>query len=621
MKKILTIVLTMLFIVSLLIIQQLQAQAPSKMSYQAVVRDASGTLVIDQEIGMRISILEGSSSGTAVYVETHNPTSNSNGLISIEIGDGSVVSGTFSDIDWSTEAFFIQTEIDPLGGSSYTITGTSQLMSVPYALYAEKAGNTFSGDYNDLSNIPTGSDFDGDFANLTNIPTGISDGDDDTQLTEAEVDDYVANNGYLTAEVDGSITNEIELPEQSGNAGLVLTTDGTNPAWSAVSYNDLTDVPSSSFDGEFSSLANVPAGLDDGDDDTQLSEAEVDTYVANNGYLTAEVDGSITNEIQDLQLTGHDLSITNNGSATTIDLSGYLDNTDTQLNESQVDTYVANNGYLTAEVDGSITNEIELPAQAGQAGKVLSTNGSSPEWITTSAGFDGEFSNLSNIPTGLSDGDDNTQLNETQVDAFVANNGYLTAEVDGSITNEIQDLQLSGNNLSITNNGSATTIDLSGYLDNTDTQLNETQVDAYVANNGYLTAEVDGSITNEIELPAQSGHSGKYLTTNGSSVSWDTPSSSPSVRTMSANTTLTTSDEIVIINGAFIATLPASPTDGQKLTVVSNNENAGVNRNGKPLYIANGLFDSSTTLTFLDTNSNLYTFVYSSTIGAWLSTY
>ena len=91
-------------------------------------------------------------------------------------------------------------------------------------------------------------------------------------------------------------------------------------------------------------------------------------------------------------------------------------------------------------------------------------------------------------------------LTEAQVDSMVANNGYLTTEVDSSITNEIQDLVLSSNNLSITNNTSATTVDLSGYLDNTDTVLTEAQVDSMVANNGYLTTEVDSSITNEIQI-------------------------------------------------------------------------------------------------------------------------
>ena len=114
------------------------AQIPEKMSYQAVVRDASGQLVSDLAVGIRISILQYSVAGTAVYVESHSVTSNENGLVSIEIGMGTT-SDDFSTIDWSDGPYFIQTETDPTGGSSYTILGTSQLMSVPFALHAKVA--------------------------------------------------------------------------------------------------------------------------------------------------------------------------------------------------------------------------------------------------------------------------------------------------------------------------------------------------------------------------------------------------------------------------------------------------------------------------------------------------
>ena len=119
------------------------AQAPEKMSYQAVVRDAGGALVSDAAVGMRISILQSTTTGTAVYVETHSPTSNENCLVSIEIGTGNT-SGDFSTIDWSAGPYFIKTETDPTGGSNYTISGTSQLMSVPFALHAKVAESVSS---------------------------------------------------------------------------------------------------------------------------------------------------------------------------------------------------------------------------------------------------------------------------------------------------------------------------------------------------------------------------------------------------------------------------------------------------------------------------------------------
>jgi hypothetical protein len=133
MKNLYVIILTVFFTASMF------AQPPQKMSYQAVIRNNINVLVTSSPVGMRISILQGSSNGSAVYVETQNATTNANGLVSIEIGGGTVISGTFAGIDWSAGTYFIKTETDPTGVANYTITGTSQLLSVPYSLYAKNA--------------------------------------------------------------------------------------------------------------------------------------------------------------------------------------------------------------------------------------------------------------------------------------------------------------------------------------------------------------------------------------------------------------------------------------------------------------------------------------------------
>ena len=133
MKKIITICAGLLMTTSVF------AQAPEKMSYQAVVRDGNNALVTSSSVGMQISILQGSVTGTTVYSETQTPTSNANGLVSLEIGDGIVVSGDFATIDWANGPYFIKTETDPTGGVNYTITGTSQLLSAPYALHAKNS--------------------------------------------------------------------------------------------------------------------------------------------------------------------------------------------------------------------------------------------------------------------------------------------------------------------------------------------------------------------------------------------------------------------------------------------------------------------------------------------------
>ena len=116
-------------------------QAPQKMSYQAVIRNASSVLVTSAPVGMRISILQGSASGSSVYTETQTGSTNVNGLVSLEIGTGTVVSGNFATINWGNGPYFIKTETDPTGGTTYTITGTSQLSSVPYALFSAGSAN------------------------------------------------------------------------------------------------------------------------------------------------------------------------------------------------------------------------------------------------------------------------------------------------------------------------------------------------------------------------------------------------------------------------------------------------------------------------------------------------
>ena len=118
----------------------LEAQAPPRMSYQSVVRDSEGELVETQPIGIRSSLLQGSSTGTNVYSETHLRQTNVNGLVTLEIGTGDVINGDLQSIEWENGPYFIQSEFDPDGGANYTITGTSELLSVPYALYAANGG-------------------------------------------------------------------------------------------------------------------------------------------------------------------------------------------------------------------------------------------------------------------------------------------------------------------------------------------------------------------------------------------------------------------------------------------------------------------------------------------------
>ncbi|MBK9378839.1 MAG: hypothetical protein IPM86_11665 [Saprospiraceae bacterium] len=118
------------------------AQAPQKFNYQAVARNAQGAVLANQSIKIRASILDGSANGASQYSETHSTTSNQLGLFTLAIGGGSVMSGKFTDVTWSSGDKYLKIEMDATGGNNFTLMGTSQLLSVPYAL---NAGNGSQG--------------------------------------------------------------------------------------------------------------------------------------------------------------------------------------------------------------------------------------------------------------------------------------------------------------------------------------------------------------------------------------------------------------------------------------------------------------------------------------------
>ena len=175
--------LATLFTIMVMCLVGVFAQAPEKFNYQAVVRNASNTLVTNAQVGVRVSILKGSTGGSEVYVETQTTTTNANGLMTIAIGGGNAQQGAFANIDWANGPYFLKTETDPNGGSNYSLTTTQQLMSVPYALYAKEAGNaavipTNVGAFNNDAGYITNAD-------IPTVPTNIS------QLTN--------DAGYVTA--------------------------------------------------------------------------------------------------------------------------------------------------------------------------------------------------------------------------------------------------------------------------------------------------------------------------------------------------------------------------------------------------------------------------------------
>lgn len=143
MKNFLTLAAAMFIILC-----NLMAQSPEKFNYQAVARDASGQVLASQSVSLRLSILQGSDVGSVYYQEIHTTTTNAYGQLSVEVGNGTPdpMMGGFNAIIWSDGPYFLKTEMDPAGGSDYLSMGTSQLLSVPYALYAKSVGSIIEED-------------------------------------------------------------------------------------------------------------------------------------------------------------------------------------------------------------------------------------------------------------------------------------------------------------------------------------------------------------------------------------------------------------------------------------------------------------------------------------------
>ncbi|MCP4442395.1 MAG: hypothetical protein GY810_26105 [Aureispira sp.] len=138
MKTIITILFAQFIVLSIF------AQSPDLINYQAVAYNSAGSVASSQAISVRISILQGSTSGAIVYQETHNPATDVNGAFDLQIGGGSVQSGAFSGINWGSFSHYLRVEMDVNGGTNYSVMGTSQMVSVPYAKYAETAGSVGS---------------------------------------------------------------------------------------------------------------------------------------------------------------------------------------------------------------------------------------------------------------------------------------------------------------------------------------------------------------------------------------------------------------------------------------------------------------------------------------------
>lgn len=328
-----------------LVTNSLVAQAPQKMSYQAVIRNSSGQLVTNTSIGMRISILQGSATANPTYVETQFGPTNSNGLYTAEIGGGSVVFGNFSTIDWSNGPYFIKSETDPNGGANYSIVGTTQLLSVPYALYAANSGSSIAGPQGPQG-LPGATGATGPAGqqgtpglNGTNAvvkTTAISAGANcATGGIRVEYGQDTNNNGVLdAAEINAALTQYV-CNGAAGPQGAIGATGATGPQGSAGPTGPQgpqglpgADQQTLSISGNTLSISGGNSITVDGSSSNEYQTLSLGSVSGGNvpvilsgttagGASTqVSVDASATNELQTLSVSGSTLSISGGNSVT-----------------------------------------------------------------------------------------------------------------------------------------------------------------------------------------------------------------------------------------------------------------------------------------------------------------
>jgi len=330
---------------------------PQKMSYQAVIRNSSNVLVASSPVGMRISILQGSAGGTVVYTETQTPTTNVNGLVSIEIGGGM----GFDAINWANGPYFIKTETDPTGGTSYTITGTSQLLSVPFALYAKTAAS-----YSETDPI----------FGVWNKSTGIS-------ITSSQVNDFqtsVTNNADVLL---NTAKNSYPTADATKLAAITGTNTGDETTETIKSKLGITTLSGSNTgDQDIAAMAHTNrtaldavSGINTGDQTLSGLGG-----VASNTPITGATKTKITYDAKGLVTSGTD--------ATTADIAASTDKnyvTDAQLtvigNTSGTNT---GDNATNTQYSGLVTNATHTGDATGSTAlTVVRINGTSLAGLET----------------------------------------------------------------------------------------------------------------------------------------------------------------------------------------------------------------------------------------------
>jgi hypothetical protein len=334
------------------------SQVPGTFNYQAVVRSSSGEIITNKTVSFKITLLKDSESGTVIYSEAHSVTTNDFGLVNFKIGEGTKISGNFSPAGWG-EVIFTKVEIDPAGGSSYSHLATTKLSSVPYAFMAQKVvdDQVDDADADPENEIQTLTKT-GNTIELSNGGGSVTD-----QVDDADAD---PNNEIQKLSISGTtlqLSNgggTVVLPSSGGGSAdnwgtqtvvsdATLTGEGTtaNPLHVVADGdgNDENELQTLSKTENTIELSNGGGSVTD--ENTQLSEIEVDAFVANNGFLTEEIDADTTNEIQTISITDGTIELTKGGGSIDIKESPWkVSSGGITYNEDRKQVTIGNSGVV-----------------------------------------------------------------------------------------------------------------------------------------------------------------------------------------------------------------------------------------------------------------------------------
>ena len=309
----------------ILLTQIAEAQSPQSFKYQSVVRDASGVLAANRIISIRTSILAGSATGSSVYTETQTLSTNDYGVVSLNIGAGTVVSGNFTTINWGATDYFVKTELDINGGSTYIFMGTSQILSVPYALYAEKAGSS-------LNDHDTSSANELQTLSIAGHNLSISSGN-----TITIPQDSLSVNGYSIGISNGNTVN-LPAPQTVSIIGDSLHISNGNTIYLSGAV-DLDSDPTNE-------LQNLTLHKD------TLKISRTNTYVV----FPHDNDRDSTNELQNLSINQGTIHISKGNSISLPDSSATNELQNLYLNHGTLSISQGNTVHLP---DSSATNELQ----------------------------------------------------------------------------------------------------------------------------------------------------------------------------------------------------------------------------------------------------------------------